>query len=185
MKQKKHSEVPWVQKVRSCSMLFLTWTVQWLESIKQIQKQDQVWFNRKLTHKGVGTVQSKLNPLKNGSEVTAPLYEILHMFQDRFQRRSDLTTFWSRTRTIFIVQPRSSCDIHLIKPRCKSDCSSTWTQMKIMMNTTTILSILKNTITFWSIPWLPIISSESWWVPRHVAQDHWSFSNGYKGSRTL
>jgi len=29
------------------------------------------------------------------------------------------------------------------------------------------------------------ISSESWWVPEHVAQDHWSLSNGYKGSRTL
>jgi len=27
------------------------------------------------------------------------------------------------------------------------------------------------------------ISSESWWVPGHVAQDYWSLSNGYKGSR--
>jgi len=23
------------------------------------------------------------------------------------------------------------------------------------------------------------ISSKSWWVPGHVAQDHWSLSNGY------
>jgi len=142
VKQKKHSEVPWVQKVRSCSMLFLTWTVQWLESKKQIQKKDQVWFTKISTHKGVGTVQSKPNPLKHGCEVTTPLYEILHMFQERFQRRSDLTTFWSRTKIIFIVQPINSCDIHLQKPRCISDCSSTWTHMKIMMNTTTFWSIL-------------------------------------------
>jgi len=25
---------------------------------------------------------------------------------------------------------------------------------------------------------LPRISSESWWVPGHVAQDYWSHSNG-------
>jgi len=25
---------------------------------------------------------------------------------------------------------------------------------------------------------LPRISSESWWVPGHVAQDYWSRSNG-------
>jgi len=30
---------------------------------------------------------------------------------------------------------------------------------------------------------LPIISSKSWWVPGHVAQDYWSHSNGYKRSR--
>ena len=30
---------------------------------------------------------------------------------------------------------------------------------------------------------LPRISSESWWVLWHVAQDYWSLSNGYKGSR--
>jgi len=115
-----------------------------------MQKQDQVWFNKISTHKGVGTVQSLPNPLKHGNEVTTPLYEILHMHQDRFQRRSDLTTLWSRTKIIFIVQPRNSCDIHLQKPRCISDRSSTWTQMKIMMNTT-FWSILKNTTTLWSM----------------------------------
>jgi len=30
---------------------------------------------------------------------------------------------------------------------------------------------------------LPRNSGKSWWVPGHVAQDHWSLSNGYKGSR--
>jgi len=30
---------------------------------------------------------------------------------------------------------------------------------------------------------LPRNSSESWWVPGHVAQDYWSLPNGYKGSR--
>ena len=30
---------------------------------------------------------------------------------------------------------------------------------------------------------LPRNLSESWWVPRHVAQDYWSLSNSYKGSR--
>ena len=32
---------------------------------------------------------------------------------------------------------------------------------------------------------LPRISSESYWVSGYMAQDHWSLSNGYKGSRTL
>ena len=27
------------------------------------------------------------------------------------------------------------------------------------------------------------ILSESWWVLGHVAEDYWSLSNGYKGSR--
>jgi len=126
-----------------------------LESKKQIQKQDQVWFNKISTHKGVGFVQSLPNPLKHGNEVTTPLYEILHAHQDIFQRRSDLTTFWSRTKIIFIVQPRNSCNIHLQKPRCISDRSFTWTQMKIMMNTTTFWTILKNTTTFWSMAICP------------------------------
>jgi len=30
---------------------------------------------------------------------------------------------------------------------------------------------------------LPRSSSESWWAPGHVAQDYWSLSNSYKGSR--
>jgi len=122
---------------------YISWKVK-----KQIQKQDQVWFKKISTHKGVGTVQSWPNPLKHGNEVTSPLYEIMHAYQERFQRRSDLTTFWSRTKIIFIVQPRNSCDIHMQKPRCISDRSSTWTQMKIMMNTTTFWSILKSTTTF-------------------------------------
>jgi len=126
-----------------------------LKSKKQIQKQDQVWFNKNSTHKGVGTVQSELNPLKHGNEVTAPLYEIMHALQDIIQRRSDLTTFWSRTKIIFKVQPRNSCDIHLQKPRCISDRSFTWTQMKIMMNKTPFWSILKNTTMFWSMSICP------------------------------
>jgi len=32
---------------------------------------------------------------------------------------------------------------------------------------------------------LPRISSESWWVPGHVAQDYWSHSNGQKTSRNF
>jgi len=80
---------------------------------------------------------------------------MLYRFQDRFQGRSDLGTFWSRTRTIFIIQPRNSYDIHEIKPRSISDRSSTWTQMRIIMNTTTFWSILKNKTTFWSISVCP------------------------------
>jgi len=160
-------------------MLFLTWTIQWLESKKQIQKQDQVWFNRKSTHKGVGTEQSKPNPLKHGSEVTTPLYEILHMFQDRFQRRFDLTTFWSRTKIIFIVQPRNSCDIHLQKLICISDRSFTWTQLKIMMNTTTFWSILKNTTTFWSISFCPEFQ-----VKVGGSQDTWHKTIGHSPTAT-
>jgi len=32
---------------------------------------------------------------------------------------------------------------------------------------------------------LPRISSKSWWVLGHVAQDHWSLSNSYMSPKTL
>jgi len=98
------------------------------------------------------------------------------------------TTFCSRCKWHYLwTKPINSSNTHLINPETHHtfmlEQKSWWTQQhsQVSWRTQQYFDLhCCNLETFWSSKCWTKLSSKSWWVPRHVAQDYWSLSSGYK-----